>query len=228
MTSTELVPISDAFNPEFDHQQLQLDPEAFAIIHALADAGVVTAVSLVLSDDVPFEKRRMVARYFGEMSRHLQWWVGDLLNDSEARDGHEFAQLADDTGLSEGAIQARMYVCRRVAVKRRRPGLPFSVHHAVAPLDARAQERWLKLAQAEGMSAAVLRYRIREEERESQGQLDIGGGGAPTPGGGSVNRQVLEQAARAILRDAKRADDGDYLVPAEDMAQLRAAFDEED
>jgi hypothetical protein len=183
-------------------------------------------VSLELDDDMPFEHRRLIAVYFGEMSRHLQWWVGDLLNDSEQRDGHLFSQLADDTGLSEGALQTRQYVCRKVAIKRRRPGLPFSAHHAVAPLDARSQERWLKIAEAEGLTAAVLRYRIREDERDAQGTLDVGDP-PPSPGGG-VNRQVLEQAGRAILRDARPADNGDYLVPGEDMAQLRAAFDEEE
>ena len=49
------------------------DPEAF-IIDQPADAGVVTTVSLRSAGDVPFEKRRLIARYFGEMSRHLQWW----------------------------------------------------------------------------------------------------------------------------------------------------------
>lgn len=221
--------IPDELAPEFDHQQLHLDPEAFAIVHALADAGVVTAVSLVLADDMPLEKRRLVAIYFGEMSRHLQWWVGDLLNDSEQRDGELFAQLASDTGLSEGALQTRMYVCRRVAVKRRRPGLPFSVHHAVAGLGAREQERWLKLAEAEQLTAQVLRERIKAAEKDGQQQLLDDDSEPPEPSASGVDTKMVVEVARAILRDAREAgDDQHYLVPVEDVVRLRAAFDEEE
>ena len=50
----------------------------------------------------------------------------------------------------------------------------------------------------------------------------------PAPGGG-LDSKLLEEAARAILRDARRADDDlHYLVPVEDMTRLRAAFDEEE
>lgn len=221
--------IPDELAPEFDHQQLRLDPEAFAIVHQLADAGVVTAVSLEITGDVSLAKRRLIAVYFGEMSRHLQWWVGDLLNDSEARDGHEFSQLAADTGLSEGALQTRMYVCRRVAIKRRRPGLPFSVHHAVASLGAREQERWLKIAEAEQLTAAILRERIRAAEKDGQQELLDRDSDPPDTSGKGLDRRMLEEAARAILRDAREAgDDQHYLVPVEDMARLRAAFDEEE
>lgn len=220
--------VPDELAPEFDHQQLHLDPEAFKIVHALADAGVVTAVSLKVGDNVPFAKRRLIAVYFGEMTRHLQWWVGDLLNDSEARDGEEFSQLAADTGLSEGALSSRMYVCRRVAVKRRRPGLPFSVHLAVASLGARDQERWLKIAEAEQLSAMMLRERIKAAEKDGQQELLDRDSDPPDPGKG-LDKRMLEEAARAILRDAKPADDDlHYLVPVEDMTRLRAAFDEEE
>jgi hypothetical protein len=222
------VVLPDELAPEFDHQQLRLDPEAFKIVHSLADAGVVTTVSLENLDGVPFAKRRLIASYFGEMSRHLQWWVGDLLNDSEARDGHEFSQLAADTGLSEGALSSRMYVCRRVAVKRRRPGLPFSVHLAVASLGARDQERWLKIAEAEQLTAAMLRERIRAAEKDGQQQLLDRDSDPPDPGKG-LDKRLLEEAARAILRDAKPAEDAiHHLVPNEDMVRLRAAFDEEE
>lgn len=220
--------IPDELNPEFDHQQLRLDPEAFQIVHSLADAGVVTTVSLELLADVPYEKRRLIAVYFGEMSRHLQWWIGDLCNDSEKRDAHLFSQLAADTGLSEGALQTRMYVCRRVAIKRRRPRLPFSVHHAVASMGARDQERWLKIAEEEQLTAAVLRERIRAAVKDGQQELLDRDSDPPDPGKG-LDRRMLEEAARAILRDARPAnDDLHYLVPVEDMTRLRAAFDEEE
>jgi hypothetical protein len=218
--------VPDELAPEFDHRQLRLDPEAFAIVHQLADAGVVTAVSLERLDDVPFEKRRMIAVYFGEMTRHLQWWVGDLLNDSEQRDGHEFSQLADDTGLSEGAMRGRMFVCRRVAIKRRRPGLSFSVHLAVASMGARDQDRWLKLAEAEQLSAVMLRERIKEATKGQQQELLDRDSDPPDKG---IDRGMVVEVARAILRDAKPAeDDQHYLVPIEDMVRLRAAFDEEE
>ena len=173
-------------------------------MHALADAGVVTTVSLEVAADLPYEKRRLIAVYFGEMSRHLQWWVGDLLNDSEARDEHLFSQLAADTGLSEGALATRMYVCRRVAVKRRRAGLPFSVHHAVASLGARDQERWLKIAEAEQLTAQVLRERIKAATKDGQQELLDRDSDPPAP-----ERGPRPQAARGgRSRDPARREAG--------------------
>ena len=221
------ITLPDELNPDYDHRQLHLDPEAFAIVHSLADAGVVTTVSLELAADVPYESRRLIAVYFGEMSRHLQWWVGDLLNDSEKRDGELFAQLAADTGLAEGALQRRMSVCAAIPIKRRRPSLPFSVHLVVYRLGAREQERWLKKAEAEQLTAMMLRELIREASKsEPLFDDEFNDDGPPALG---VDRKLLEEASRAILRDAKPADDGQhYLIPNEDMARLKGALGEEE
>lgn len=226
MPGTEIA-LPDEFNPEFDHKQLQLDPEAFAIVQSLASAGVVTTISLELSETVSYEQRRLIAVYFGEMSRHLQWWVGDLLNDSEKRDGELFAQLAADTGLSEGALQQRMSVCAAIPIKRRRPGLPFSVHLVVYRLGAREQERWLKVAADEQLTAATLRERIKAATRtEPLFDRDADDDDAPAVG---VDKKLVLEVAGAILRDAKPAEDGrHHLIPNEDVVRLRAAFGEEE
>lgn len=206
--------------------QLVLDPEAFAIVHGLADAGVITLVSLHLPDEFPYDQAESLAAYWGVQSRGLQWWIGDLLNEAERRYGHEYAQLAEATGLSEGALQRRMYVCREVPVKRRRAGLPFSVHLAVASLGARDQERWLKVAAEEQLTAAVLRERIKGVTKEREQPLfdddDDTGDHLAT------DTKLVVAAARAVLRDAKPAgDDQHYLIPNEDVARLKAAFGEE-
>lgn len=207
--------------------QLVLDPEAFAIVHGLAEAGVINLVRLQLPAEFTYDQAESLAAYWGEQSRCLQWWIGDLLNEAERRYGHEFAQIAAATGLSEGALGQRMDVCRKVAINRRRPHLPFSVHHAVRNLPARAQARWLKLAEDEQLSAAILRERIAEADRQGrQQELDT-----DTEPGGQGDQRVVDHAllhsvGLAILRDAKPADDGQhYLVPNEDMARLRAAYD---
>lgn len=217
--------LPDELNPDFDHRQLRLDPEAFAVVHSLADAGVVTTVSLELTETTTYEQRRLIAVYFGEMTRHLQWWVGDLLNDSEKRDGELFAQLAADTGLSEGALQRRMSVCAGIAKKRRRPGLPFSVHLVVYRLPPREQERWLKKAHDEQLTAVMLRELIREASKTEPLFDDHDEPDGPPPVG--VDRRLLEEVGRAILRDAKPHDGQYHLIPNEDVARLKAALGEE-
>jgi hypothetical protein len=217
---TSLV-LPDELNPEFEHDQLVLDPEAFEIIRGLADAGVVTPVSLKLTPDLPVEHAMLIATYFGEMSRDLQWWVGDLLIQSEENYGEEFAQIAAATGLSEGALLRRMFVCRNVAEARRRPGLPFSVHMAVATLNAKDQERWLKKAEKGQWSAQELRSRMKAARKDEAPPL------LPDDEPGDVDEKLLIDATRNLVAHAELAGEN-VICRREDFARVKAALGEEE
>lgn len=215
------IALPDDLNAEFEHEQLHLDPEAFAVVQGLAEAGVVTPTSLELTDDLPYDKAELIAIYFGEMSRHLQWWVGDLLVFAEAHFGDDFAQLAVSTGLSEQALLRRMYVCREVPRNRRRAGLPFSVHMVVASLNGREQERWLKKAEDGGWSAQELRSRMKAARKDERPPL------FDDPEPGDVDQALLLDAARVLVANAELAGEN-VIVRREDFARVKAALGEED
>jgi hypothetical protein len=211
----------EAFNPEVDHQQLQLDGDAFRAIVALAEAGAITPTSLDLSDpELPFETYEALGAYLGRMNRSCSWWIGDWLVFGEGAYGEKFAQAVHATGLAEQTLLNRAYVSRNVARSLRRAAVPFSVHAEVAPLPPREQKRWLDRAEKQAWTRADLRAAMKARRTETEPP--------EARSGEPVEGALLEEVARAILRDAREHDDpGFYLIPAEDVARLRAALGEE-
>ena len=134
--------------------------------------------------------------------------------------GEKYAQVAHETGLSEGALHNIVTICKGVVKSRRRDGLPFSVHGVVASLPPREQRKWLAIADREQLTERELRGRIRGEE----------GDGAPGIGvnGSTTNATELERIARLMWARAQSDGNGWYRVPGELMAQLAAVIGEED
>lgn len=216
MSAAELV----EFNQEVDHEQLLLDGDAFQAVVSLAEAGAITPVSLDLSDpDLPYDAYEMLGRYFGRMNRSCSWWLGDWIVFGEGVYGERFAQAAAATGLSEGTLLHRSFVCKNVPRSRRHATLPFSAHALVARLDAREQRKWLMKAASKGWTTAQLAEAMRAKRKDT----------APPLFDGDVDENLLLEVAKAILRDAQEAGDPAYfLVPREDIARLGAALGQED
>jgi hypothetical protein len=210
----------EQFNPEVDHQQLALDGDAFRAIVSMAEAGAITPVSLDLSDpEMPFETYEMLGAYLGRMNRSCSWWIGDWLVFGEGAYGERFAQAVTATGLAEQTLLNRAYVCRNVPRSLRRAAVPFSVHAEVAALPAKEQRKWLDRAEKGNWTKAELRAQMKARRTDTP---------PPEADDGEIEPGLLLEVARAILSDAKEHDDpGFYLVPAEDVARLRAALGEE-
>ena len=217
MATTEI----EEFNPAVDHQQLAMDGEAFRAIVSLAEAGAITPTSLDLSDpEMAFETYEMLGAYLGRMNRSCSWWIGDWLVFGEGTYGERFAQAVGATGLAEQTLLNRTYVCRNVPRSMRRAAVPFSVHALVAPLPAREQKRWLDRVEKNGWKRADLIAAMKARRKDEQ---------PPLADDEPVEAGLLEEVARAILRDATQAEDGQhFLVPVEDMARLRAVLGEEE
>jgi hypothetical protein len=208
----------DDLNPEVDQTQLRIEIESFEALRGLADAGAITATGLQLSEDIPYETAAMLAGYFGRMNRSCSWWIGDLLVYGEGAYGENFAQLAAETGLSEQTLLNRAYVCRQVAPSRRRASLAFSVHAEVASLPAKEQTHWLKRAEKDNWTRQILREHMKAKRKDEKPTLPI-----------DPDEATVLEVAKAILRDAREADDGQhFLVPNEDIARLRSALNEDD
>jgi len=219
--------VSTALLPEHRHDesydeaeyQLALDGAAFQHIVALADAGAITATSLQLDTVVDYDTYEALGAYIGRMNRSCSWWIGDWLAYGEGMFPDRYAQAASVTGLAEQTLLNRVYVCKNIPPSRRRAALSFSVHSEVAPLSAREQKMWLDRAERQGMSQKELRAAMKATRKDEQPPVDDGDPDADS---------VLE-VAKAILRDARPAEDGaHHLIPNEDIARLRAAMGEEE
>ena len=189
----------------------------------LQDAGAVTPVSLDLDDpELPFERYEALGGFLGRISRSSRWWLGDWLIFGEGAYGERVYQAAAATGLNEETLQHYRRVCESVPKSRRFESLSFGCHALVAGLPPAAQKRWLKKAEAEGWGTRELALALREAEHEAGGQQGSFDGTEP----GETDHGMLEEVARAILRDARELDDGDYAVPREDIERLKAAVGE--
>lgn len=143
-----------------------LPPEPSKGIQLLAElekSGAITSTALVLPPDTPYDKCEALAAMFGQLHRTSAWLIGDLLNHIERVYGETYAQAAEATGLSKGALMNYTSVCSHIPRSRRRPRVPFSTHMEVAYLEPAEQERWLKEADQNSWTKEELRAARRKE-----------------------------------------------------------------
>jgi hypothetical protein len=138
-------------------------------IQLLADlerVGAITQTALILPPDTPYDQCEALAAMFGQLHRTSSWLIGDLLNHIERVYGETYAQAAEATGLSRGALMNYTSVCGRIPRSRRRARVPFSTHMEVAYLEPAEQERWLKEADKNGWTKEELRVARKKDAGE--------------------------------------------------------------
>ena len=93
----------------------------------------------------------------------LTAWIGDVLVHHEARGRGWITECAEAAGLDAGTLRNAKMVCIRIPVSCRHDALSWTHHCEVglAFVEPNEIERWLTLAEAESLSTADLRRRIR-------------------------------------------------------------------
>lgn len=195
--------------------QLVLPDETFEIMRGLRDAGAITLTSLDLSGaDPSFDVQLAIALYVDRVNRSCAWWMGDLLNYSEATLGEEFAQITADLGLSEQTLLQRKAVAMAIPTKLRKANLSFACHVAVHRLPADEMKGWLDRASKGGWTAKQLIEEMKGHRTDTQQRISTN----------VVDKDRLVEVAEAIAAHAELIEGGDFKIRAEDMAQLRAAL----
>ncbi len=97
------------------------------------------------------------------------WWWGDYLNHLASARGIEYAEAKAASSYAPATLKQAAWVCRHVAVERRR-GLPltFGHHIEVAALSPTDQEIWLDRAEDERWTTKQLRAEIRKSKAAVQ------------------------------------------------------------
>ena len=127
--------------------------------------GGVPGVELVptgsrFSPDLPFDDWTLIG---GQLGHHRNWSsfaIGDWLNHGD-KFYDEFSQGAGALKKEPATLLEFMRVARRVPIERRRPGLEWSHHQAVASMDDAEQDRWLDRVEAEQWSVSDLRAELK-------------------------------------------------------------------
>ena len=137
--------------------------QGIQLLAQLEAAGAITQTALVLPPETPYDQCEALATMFGQLHRTSAWLIGDLLNHIERVYGETYAQAAEATGLSKGALMNYTSVCSHIPRSRRRAKVPFSTHMEVAYLEPAEQERWLKEAERNRWTKEELRIARKAE-----------------------------------------------------------------
>ena len=124
----------------------------------------LSAIGLKLRDpDLPFEDFCDLCWMLGRFHEAVRFAIGDALNSGPELYGEQAYQAFEQLQLSEAGMMEYARVARQVPFSRRRKGLSWSHHRAVASLEPPEQKEWLRRAADENLSHHALRDALRAE-----------------------------------------------------------------
>lgn len=129
---------------------------------ATTEDWTLTEIGLKVHDPaLPYERFHDLCYLLGRFHEAVRFAIGDAIIQGEALYGESAFQAIEEMNLSVEARSEYVRVAQRVAPSRRRKGLSWSHHRAVAALDPPAQKEWLKRAREESMSHHEMRDALR-------------------------------------------------------------------
>ena len=141
-------------------------------VPAVSQDYTLSEIGLQLTDpDLPYERFETICYMLGALHEAVRFAIGDAIIQGEALYGESAYQAFERFQLSEEAMKEYVRVAQRVPRSRRRKGLSWSHHRAVAALEPPAQKEWLKRAVDEGLSHHDMRAALRNGK--TQDPVDV-------------------------------------------------------
>jgi hypothetical protein len=133
----------------------------------------LTATSLTFDESASEKDWKEAMARLASVAGASQWWIGDGLNHGEAHYG-DITDTALELGKSCGACRIAKHVAAEFEPLRRRNGLPFSFHQAVASLETQEdQDELLDWAETPAEDGTLpTRKQLREKVRERKPQKE--------------------------------------------------------
>jgi hypothetical protein len=141
---------------------------------ALEEAGVVvTTTSLRFRDPTAlnWERIERTCAFLGAVGVAYPFWVGDVILTVERIFGDnspEASQMEVYFPHTAHTLQNYRWVAHSIPPSRRRAGLGFGVHEAVASLPPEDRDHWLDVAEREGWKREEMRGAIRSARERGE------------------------------------------------------------
>ena len=208
--------------------------EVEQLVSELPAAGIAraTRLGLLLKPGMETDTWRGLVAHVARLVRSstgarqtLTAWLGDVLAYGEAGGRGLIAECAAATGINPGTLRNAKMVCLRIPVSCRRDTLSWTHHCEVGITfaDPQAIERWLAVAESEGLSAMALRRRIRAHVASLREQR----GASPDEASITAFQLMRELRAGDRMLDRHRAEWREWSPGAAQLAlkELRAVTD---
>lgn len=214
------------------------DEETKGALECLFDlerSGGITPVGLTLTDpSMPLETYLAIGRLFGQISRTINWLIGDwIIAGEELYPEDERAQAYDDiqsrykeaervTGIDHQVMLNVASVCRNVKQPQRCEPLGFWIHAEVSKFPPKEQKKWLKAAVKGSWTRVDLRRAIRADEtgEDPDGQPE-----SNHNTDGLTQCERIEAAVKSMLAVSERAEGG-VFIPIDAYVRLEEAVSE--
>ena len=114
-----------------------------------------------LNPDLPYERFEEVCAMLGGAHAAIKFAIGDAILAGEMLYGEKAYQALELLNISEESRRECVRVSARIPQSRRRKGVSWSHHRAVAALEPAKRDEWLRRAAAERLSHHALRDELR-------------------------------------------------------------------
>jgi hypothetical protein len=118
--------------------------------------------------DPSFEEWQSCMQYILNASKHVNWWLGDMLNYGEKRYGIMYQEWLNKTGLDIQTLRNAKWVASKIEPSLRRYNLSFDHHKEVASLEPLKQDELLDRAEKEKLTREQLRAEKQNHVLESR------------------------------------------------------------
>lgn len=126
----------------------------------------LTATSLTFDESASEKDWKEAMARLASVAGASDWWLGDGMNQGEARYG-DIADTAADIGKHYRSVAKAKQIAAMFTVERRRSSLPFSFHEAVRSMSEVEQDKLLDWASTPGEDGTLpTRKQLREKVRE--------------------------------------------------------------
>lgn len=121
-----------------------------------------------------FEEWAAFGKRLGQADSAICWWIADWILAGERWYGEYYSQAMDATGLAYSTLTNYAYVANKFPPARRRKGLSFTHHQAVAGIESvQEQEALLTIAQEDKWTSKKLRAQVAKLNEIAQEQAGI-------------------------------------------------------
>src|SRR5260370_26687242 len=102
------------------------------------------------------------------MSRHVHWWIGDLLLYGERRWGEMYDEMIARTGYEVRTLRTLKWVAGQIEPARRRDDLTFAHHQEAAGMPPEQQDAILARAARGGLTREMVRHAVNRLAYEAE------------------------------------------------------------